>query len=491
MKKLLSLCCALVLTLGLMAGFTPALAEGDVVELVLVTNSLNNGFPTNLADDWVYEKIKKDIGVSLVVTLLDDYFNTLNARIAGGDIPDIIFTKSEEMRTYAQQDILLDLTPYTEKELAPLMQWIGDTNISPYQYQNKLYALPKNYVNSTDYININVRQDWLDKLGLSVPTNVQELYDVAYAFTFNDPDGNGIADTFGLSGQKGFHVFNTIANSYDTALGNHVIIRDNKVTNALLQPGMKDALAMCKKFVDAGIVDPDCYTTSGTNKAIAGQVGLITLAWSSMYKNSYRKQIADVNPNAKWVAFGPLASEVGAEPCLTALDVCASAGAYSVSADISPEKLEAVFKLVNYIISDEGSKLVYYGLENVHWAYDENGQIKMTDRAAEANYNPTYQLFGRNETEYLNVKFAEAKTEFEHAMNTNRFVIYNSLIEVPDDVYIGDLNDYVNNQLLAFVYGDRSLDEYDKFIQELYDSYAFQSYMDAAAEQLAGYGYIK
>ena len=34
---------------------------------------------------------------------------------------------------------------------------------------------------------------------MSEPTTLDELYDVIHAFTFNDPDGNGKDDTFGLA----------------------------------------------------------------------------------------------------------------------------------------------------------------------------------------------------------------------------------------------------------------------------------------------------
>ena len=36
-----------------------------------------------------------------------------------------------------------------------------------------------------------VRQDWLDKLGLKAPQNVDELYTVLKAFRDRDPNGNG------------------------------------------------------------------------------------------------------------------------------------------------------------------------------------------------------------------------------------------------------------------------------------------------------------
>ena len=42
------------------------------------------------------------------------------------------------------------------------------------------------------------RQDWADKLGISAPTNIEELRAMITAFTTQDPDGNGKDDTFGL-----------------------------------------------------------------------------------------------------------------------------------------------------------------------------------------------------------------------------------------------------------------------------------------------------
>ena len=39
-----------------------------------------------------------------------------------------------------------------------------------------------------------IRQDWLDKLRLKVPTNVDEWYTTLKAFKTRDPNGNGKAD---------------------------------------------------------------------------------------------------------------------------------------------------------------------------------------------------------------------------------------------------------------------------------------------------------
>lgn len=52
-----------------------------------------------------------------------------------------------------------------------------------------------------------IRQDWLDKLGLQAPTNMDEFEAVIKAFTEEDPDGNGKKDTYGFT-YEGDNIYN-------------------------------------------------------------------------------------------------------------------------------------------------------------------------------------------------------------------------------------------------------------------------------------------
>lgn len=486
MKRIVSL--VLIAAMMLTIGILPAMAD-DPVELMIYTNSLDNGFPLDISQDWVHDRILAATGVSVVIRKVDDYYNVMGQRLAGGDVPDLMRADSLHMRLWQKEGMLKDLTPYIDNELAELIKWCGDVNMAPFYTDGKLYALPKQEVTTQAYVTLNLRTDWLENLNLKVPTTVQELYDVAYAFDNNDPDGNGVDDTYGITNEKGFFAYNAICGAYDTALGNYVIIRDGKVTNALLQPGIKDALVWCKKYEEAGLIDPEGYTSSGSSRAKAGEYGIIIIRCSSMYKQSYRDQVAEINPKAVWQAYGALQSEVGTEPILSQLDVVVN-NAYCVSADISEEKLAGLFRVIDFLISEEGQNLVFFGEEGAHWEKDENGVIHMTDRAAEANYVATYQLFGRDENYYLQIKFPEAWTEFQQAFATGRLEYYNSLVVEPEHVYVSDMESYINSELLNFIYGDRPLEEYDEFIQYLYDYYDFGDYMDKAAEDLAAQGLV-
>src|SRR5690606_27241953 len=61
-------------------------------------------------------------------------------------------------------------------------------------------------------------KDWLDNLGLSEPTNIDELYDVFVQFTKNDPDQNGEDDTIGLADRNDliYGAFKTLSSYFGT-----------------------------------------------------------------------------------------------------------------------------------------------------------------------------------------------------------------------------------------------------------------------------------
>ena len=489
MKKLISLLIVAAMLLGMCAF---AAAE-EPVEVRVSVSSLGNGWPATLEEDWVYQKILKDINVSFKLELVDDYWNAMGTRM---DIYDAYMIDIDHLRTWGRDGALLDLTELKETKLASYYDWLGSTKLSAAYVDGVLYGLPKLYDGSKSQLCVTIRQDWLDALGLKMPETIQDLYDVAYAFTYNDPDKNGENDTLGLTAAKpsatGVFLFDTILGSFDTAMGNWILIRDGKVTNALLQPGMVQGLEWCKKFVDAKIVDNDCLSTAGTSQFVSGKVGMIGCTWPGIWKAYGQQQIHDVNPNAVTNFFTTLKSEVGAEPAMYQGDLNSTNAILAISADITDEKLDALIKYIDYITVGEGANLVYYGLEGEHWVYDEQGRIRMTENATAANYISTYQIFSRKELEYLKVKFPEAQQVFEATTSANRIEVYNTLVLEPEEIYLEDMESYVRQQLLAFIYGERELtqEEYDKFLGELNDNFQFDVYMQAAQEQLAAYGLV-
>jgi putative aldouronate transport system substrate-binding protein len=94
-----------------------------------------------------------------------------------------------------------------------------------------------------------VRQDWLDKLGLEGPQTIDDIESIARAFIEQDPDGNGVADTYGLTGTlqpvmvpSNLHGFDIIFNAYGAFPTIFHQDENGQVVYGSVQPAAKEAL---------------------------------------------------------------------------------------------------------------------------------------------------------------------------------------------------------------------------------------------------------
>lgn len=488
MKKLVSLVLALIMLLSIAS----IAAADEPATIVVATNFLGNNRPADLANDFVYQTILDRTGVAVDLVYLDDYDTALNARIIGGDVPDMFMVSPEQLQTYAAQDLLLPLTQYKETELKPVFDTYGaDTDIPSLYYGDEMYGIPAAKAISDYYMLILVRKDWNEKYNLKTPTTVDELFDYCNWLANNDPDGNNIKDTIAFTGW-GLNGLSAITAPYDVVLGNYVIIRDGKTTNSLLRPRMTEALEMAKKFYDNGLLDPDMFTANSAVKAnvIACNVGVAAMPWSNILKQAYIDQYKAVNPEAELTWIDALSDGKGGEPCYAIAKHDKYVGdKLVVNADIDDDKLASCFKVMQYLCTEEGVNMLYVGLEGEHWTKDADGKIVANkERASEINYTNMWQWMGRNDALYLELKFPEAAEATAFGLEMPRYEYFNTSVILPEDYNVKDMEDYVNMQMIAFIKGERPIAEYDAFIKELYDSYDFGTYMEICASQLVEQG---
>ena len=109
----------------------------------------------------------------------------------------------------------------------------------------------------------------------------------------------------------------------------------------------------------------------------------------------------------------------------------------------------------------------------------------------ECEYIWLYQIASRNEMEYLSVKFPEAEGSIKAAMETDRIVTYTEAVIMPEDFHMEDMNKYIEENIIGFIFGTRPISEYDQFIEELNTSFGFGEYMKIAEEQLKEQGYME
>ena len=110
----------------------------------------------------------------------------------------------------------------------------------------------------------------------------------------------------------------------------------------------------------------------------------------------------------------------------------------------------------------------------------------------ELTYGWGIQFLGRPDMLYCMTKFDNCAEYIEYCANEIPiYYHYGQLVEQPEGINISDIESYILEQVSQFIYGTRSMDEWDSFIESLYKSYSIQTYVDAANETLIELGYIK
>jgi putative aldouronate transport system substrate-binding protein len=452
-------------------------------------------------DNVIQQRLEEelDINLSLSAVSAPDYYAQLSAAMAAGDAPDVFVVDRARLDQYAQQGQVLDLSQYLEGDaLADYTAAVGDTSLPLAQVDGATYALPSRP--TVNYSTYWIRQDWLDALGLDIPETVDELLEVAEAFTTDDPDGSGSDDTYGITGGRTGSMWTPLWGAFGSAglatygsNGGTFSVDDGEVVNSISDPHTQDALEFIREMIDAGVVDPDYMTIEEVNaqeKAMQGTAGIIYGEWTTMTRADFIEQYKSLNPDAEWVQLGALTGPEG-EGAIPRDEVRVDMWAISSALANDEQKVERILDLFNYVSTEEGSLLTSYGIEGEHYTVDDDGTIVGTDLlASEGGYFWVYQFTGRNEQEYLETKFASQSEFVEFAASMPLFPTYNSLVIAPEMYNVADAGAYAQQGIVQFVTGQRPLSEYDNFLDELDSVFDQQDYVDAATEQLEEAGVV-
>lgn len=122
----------------------------------------------------------------------------INAALASNTLADIVSLTQISNTTVRQalgSGLFWDVEPYLS-EFDNLSQ-INEATLDAARINGHVYGVP--FLKPIARYATLVRKDWLENLGLEVPKTIEELGEVARAFTEDDPDGNGIDDTVGFA----------------------------------------------------------------------------------------------------------------------------------------------------------------------------------------------------------------------------------------------------------------------------------------------------
>lgn len=247
------------------------------------------------------------VDIHLIVPPTNGYQETLNMLMNSANQPDLIHASDPFwVSRYVDEDALLPLNDFIQEygpelfEIFPKEAWDAVT------FNGQIYAIPSlNEVPGNEVM--YARKDWLDALGLDPPRTLEEYYKVMYAFTYHDPDQNGLDDTWGLTiiptglarTAPFFGAFGVPRGAKQIKMWKE---KDGKLEYSGILPETKRALAFLARLYGDGILDREFIlnkSSSFKDKIIDGRVGLFSATWHDT--RGIIQENMEKDPNAEWI----------------------------------------------------------------------------------------------------------------------------------------------------------------------------------------------
>ncbi|MDR1533326.1 MAG: extracellular solute-binding protein [Clostridiales bacterium] len=346
---------------------------------------------------------KLNIRLQIEAPPQDGYGDRVKMLVSTGDMPDLVHYGADIFATqWSEEGLTLDVTDLIAKY--PNLS----ANISEEQYgdcvfldDGRIYGIPK--PNSYDKFGYVINKKWLDTLGLKAPITVEEFIEVCRAFTFNDPDGNGQADTFGASfnAQKSsmdsgiWHLHNDFLSMAYSISSWHAGMPDADGSAKLrsLKSLYPDYIQLIRSLYEEGIIDREFITHGAEEnyeKFAQNRVGIVGASEKSYVTNLLEKYLLNLDD---YVYCPPLVLKTGDKPVYAMPP--SNWMAYYVNAQSSPEKQDAALRVLDYANSEEGFVLMQLGIAGANYnSYDiETRAVERTDEQFEASRKVTSNMF--------------------------------------------------------------------------------------------------
>lgn len=476
----------------------PTTSDGAPARVVLdeVRLMSNSAFPppTPRESNTYWQEIEKQTGVTINFEMIPraEYEEKLGAVLASGDLPDALGgdQRSPIIRRAMLDGAFLDVgvlgLPEDTRglpglEVFPQSIWWNSS------FNGVHYGIPtagQRYQEAAF-----IRQDWLDALGMEMPTTTDELKAMIEAFAFQDPDGNGQNDTVGFSlgqrsGMLGWEQFMwpfEIPNGWRLEADGTLIHRD-------LTEGMKASLAYLAEVYATGAINPDFPTLNRNNyndEMASGLSGGYTHNLASGY-DLVGAQLRQVVPSAVVYPMTPVEAPGFA---IQTYNRPGFNGKTQIRSDYGDdhEKAWALIEVIHFWMDPATETFVNFGFEGVHHTVNEDGSRTQTEQGTQdiqwiRAWSPRHYL------EFVDAPYVTLENKAKVREDTHRLQAFavddptwGLYPELGGDDPTAALDEFTNVTFEAIVRGEMSIDAFDSFVEDWY-SRGGQVLVDAITE---------
>ncbi len=436
-------------------------ARSITVEIYDRGNDGGSDPENNMYTEYIKKGMKEKYNVDVTFKKVPRWteVDEINNLLAAGDAPDICVTYSyPTVLTYAEMGGVIDLSPLVEqyKSLLPnLFAWLGDTNV----YWDKdpkdgtLWAIEGKRAEQQRIVTY-VRKDWLDKLGLDVPTTRQQFEDMLVAFDANASellgnDANKMVP-FQVSYDVGWTANNLIASFLDPNMSDKEFYINGFDDRMVTQNGTKEAVRLLNKWYNMGLLWDDFALygsgdTTGDDMIKAGYVGAFMVNWDQPFRNGEDSFVANLQRNV-----GPDAAVIPVD-CFEnsagkyAKYLYSSAGDRKIFFPVTNDEPLASLLYLDFISEPETIRFLQAGEEGVTHNVLESGAIEIIaaegDAIQNSGKNIDYTItcngtcFGDQELATLSLAYGYAGVDPELVLAADKIAMTDGI--APKNVNVG------------------------------------------------------
>lgn len=436
-------------------------ARSITVEIYDRGNDGGSDPENNMYTEYIKKGMKEKYNVDVTFKKVPRWteVDEINNLLAAGDAPDICVTYSyPTVLTYAEMGGVIDLSPLVEqyKSLLPnLFAWLGDTNV----YWDKdpkdgtLWAIEGKRAEQQRIVTY-VRKDWLDKLGLDVPTTRQQFEDMLVAFDANASellgnDANKMVP-FQVSYDVGWTANNLITSFLDPNMSDKEFYINGFDDRMVTQNGTKEAVRLLNKWYNMGLLWDDFALygsgdTTGDDMIKAGYVGAFMVNWDQPFRNGEDSFVANLQRNV-----GPDAAVIPVD-CFEnsagkyAKYLYSSAGDRKIFFPVTNDEPLASLLYLDFISEPETIRFLQAGEEGVTHNVLESGAIEIIaaegDAIQNSGKNIDYTItcngtcFGDQELATLSLAYGYAGVDPELVLAADKIAMTDGI--APKNVNVG------------------------------------------------------
>ena len=377
---------------------------------IMTQRSGDYAYENDVADLWFFQYIEywfaqQGYDVRIYAQQSNDIEQTKKLMLATDTIPDIVWgvelTNDEIVRYAIGESCILEWTSYINEALMPNLSRLfaeqPESKILSTAVNGGIYGIPyyapAQY--SADFFapsqRLYFRQSWLDAVGIQNPTTKEELLAVLRAFKTKITDQTAynndvpLVSADGLLEQYLWSCMGYYGNE-PNRYGSGLMMKDETLVVPAYTESYRDFVTLMKTLYDEDLISKNFFHHTSTNvhyDIIGNRCGAMSSADFTYFGENF-SDIVCANP----IPMGDVTTvediHVSSQQAVTPNYIWANS---------RYEDPRILAMLIDFIYSEEGASLYYYGPKQGEdplglvdgWYYDENGNVT-TAKVADATY---------------------------------------------------------------------------------------------------------